>query len=108
MLSFIDEDEDLRLRHFIANDLSLKFNMCFTIDEETFVEGLYGDDRIVDAFIIRFFPEESTVEWCEDRVAYEVNRFLQEENMGQVHRLPIILRDVWLDRIRYGLVYVGD
>ena len=91
----------------MANDLPLKFGMGFRFDEEQIVDGLLGDDRIVEAFIVRFYPDESTMEWCEDRIAYEINAFLRKEGMNKVHRLPFIMRDVWLGRVRYGLVYSG-
>ena len=104
MLSFLTENQLDNLYRFVRVDLSKEFNLHIDIEEDKVVTGTFGNDVVEDAFIIRFFPEDSQVEWVEDKIITKLAKWLFENNID-VSRSIVIQRDVWVGKIRYGIVY---
>lgn len=104
MLSFLTENQLDNLYRFVRVDLSKELNLHIDIEEDKVVTGTFGNDVVEDAFIIRFFPEDSQVEWVEDKIITKLAKWLFENNID-VSRSIVIQRDVWVGKIRYGIVY---
>lgn len=105
---FLTDDQWLKLNFFVKNTLEHDYSMLINVTPIKIVTGFAGLDKIEDAFAIRFFPEESIVEWCEDKITADMHRFLHEENMNNVYRHITLERNVVGDKIRYGIIYSGD
>lgn len=109
MLSFLNMEQEMELYKFVRNDLSVEMGMHIDVEEDKIVTGMTGNDKIEEAFIVRFFPEDANVEWVEDKIASKVHKFLYDNDIKNVQRSIVIMRDVWLGRVRYGIVYTaGD
>lgn len=109
MISFVTDEQLNGLYKFVRSDMSYKFGMKIDIEETKIVTGLIGDDKIEEAIIIRFFPNDSEERMIEDKIISEMHKYLYENKMLSVmNRVPVIERDVWLSEIRYGIVYTGN
>lgn len=109
MLSFLNMEQEMELYKFVRNDLSVEMGMHIDVEEDKIVTGMTGNDKIEEAFIVRFFPEDANVEWVEDKIASKVHKFLYDNDIKNVQRSIVLMRDVWLGRVRYGIVYTaGD
>ena len=108
MINFLTLKQETDLYKFVRVDLSTKYNQPIDIEEAEIVTGLTGSETIEDALIIRFFPEDSNVTWVEDKISNDIHEYCYENNI-RLSKSIVIERDVWLGKIRYGLVYTdGD
>ena len=83
--------------------------MKIDIEETKIVTGLIGNDKITQAIVIRFFPNDTKVRMIEDKIISEIHKYLYENGLLlKVNRNPVIERDVWLIKIRYGIIYTGS
>ena len=108
MLNFLTDQQLTDLYKFVRVKLNEKYNQKIDIEETEIVTGLTGMDIIQDAFIIRFIPSEAHVEWVENKIITDLHKYFYENKMYGISRIPVIERDVWLGKIRYGLTYTGS
>ena len=81
MINFLTGDQELKLYFFIKNDLTCRFSMTFNIDEHKIVTGTLGNEQIQEAITIRFFPDETIEEWCEDKIITMIDKFIHENKI---------------------------
>lgn len=111
MINFLNlnDEEIVNLYKFVKNDLSVKYDMEFNIEETKIVDGMIGNDKIKEALIIKFLPKESKINFIEDKIITDIHKYLFENNLlNKLNRKSVINRDVYLNQIRYGIIYCSN
>ena len=101
----LDLKTEMKFRRFVCQDLAEKYQMPIEVNEDIIVTGTTGNDTIMQCLKIRFFPVHSKVEWGEDKIASDIHRYCYENDL-MLEKYPVIERDVWTGKIRYGLIYI--
>ena len=106
---------------FVRKDLCYKYNMKIDIEETQIVKGMTGEEVIVDAIKIVYFPKDvatgdvkpgsidyvQKVRHIEDKISEDIHKFCYENDMSMSLEMGIE-KDVWLGEIRYKLVYTTN
>ena len=106
MVSFLDDKIENAFRRFVNVELAEKYQQPIFVEDAIIVTGVIGDDKIEEALIIRFFVGHAKVEFVEDKIAVDINKYCYENDF-ELNRSLVIERDTWNGEIRYGLVYTN-
>ncbi len=106
-MEFILNDDD---RYDLLGKLlkvSYEINSRIELDEmHSIVCGLLGDEKIVPCVKINWIVRDGVKKFSEDIVKNFMFEYIQTNKLG-IHYVALE-RDVWLNEVRYNLIYVED